>query len=130
MDSTCPSLAQSDPILRCLLIELCNIIGYVYCCTQKYPYQMGRLRWMTGSLLFPYALKTLFPHCAAQISNEPAHDKTKKNGMCAKRRLRSAWASAQSDQSLRCPHEGSLGPLLPTERTAKTDQTWRMPGLI
>ena len=32
------------------------------------------------------------------------------NGMCAQRRLRSAWASAQSDQSLRCPHEESLGP--------------------
>ena len=25
-------------------------------------------------------------------------------------KLRSAWASAQSDQSLRCPHEESLGP--------------------
>ena len=32
------------------------------------------------------------------------------NGMCAQLRLRSAWASAQSDQSLRCPHEESLGP--------------------
>ena len=30
--------------------------------------------------------------------------------VCAQRRLRSAWASAQSDQSLRCPHEESLGP--------------------
>ena len=29
---------------------------------------------------------------------------------CAQRRLRSAWASAQSDQSLRRPHEESLGP--------------------
>ena len=29
-------------------------------------------------------------------------------------------ASAQSDQSLRCPHEESLGPQLPIERTAKT----------
>ena len=28
----------------------------------------------------------------------------------AKRRLRSAWASALSDQSLRCPHEESWGP--------------------
>ena len=28
--------------------------------------------------------------------------------LCAQRRLRSAWASAQSDQSLRCPHEESL----------------------
>ena len=40
--------------------------------------------------------------------------------MCAQQRLRSAWPSAQSDQSLRCPHEESLGPQLPTERTAKT----------
>ena len=31
------------------------------------------------------------------------------NGLCAQRRLRQAWASAQSDQSLRCPHEESLG---------------------
>ena len=30
--------------------------------------------------------------------------------LCARRRLRSAWASAQSDQSLRCAHEESLGP--------------------
>ena len=31
-------------------------------------------------------------------------------------------ASAQSDQSLRCPLEEGLGPWLPIERTAKTDQ--------
>ena len=43
-----------------------------------------------------------------------------RNGMCAQRRLRAAWASTQSDQSLRCPHEESWGPELPTERTAKT----------
>ena len=42
------------------------------------------------------------------------------NGMCAQRRLRSAWVSAQSDQSLRCPLEESLGPELPIKRTAKT----------
>ena len=30
--------------------------------------------------------------------------------LCAQRRLRSAWASAQSDQSLHCPHEEALGP--------------------
>ena len=41
---------------------------------------------------------------------------------CAQRRLGSAWASAKSDQSLRCPHEENLGPWLPFERTAKTDQ--------
>ena len=32
------------------------------------------------------------------------------NDMCTQWRHRSAWASAQSDQSLRCPHEESLGP--------------------
>ena len=42
------------------------------------------------------------------------------NGLCAQRRLRSALASALSDQSLRCPYEETLGPQLPTERTAKT----------
>ena len=34
--------------------------------------------------------------------------------------LRSAWASAQSDQSLHCPDEESFGPELPIERTEKT----------
>ena len=43
--------------------------------------------------------------------------------LCAQRRLRPAWASAQSDQSLRCPHEESLRPQLLIEHTAKTDQT-------
>ena len=33
-------------------------------------------------------------------------------------------------QSFRCPHEKSLGPQLPIERTAKTDQTGQMPRLI
>ena len=40
--------------------------------------------------------------------------------MCAQWKLRSAWASAHSDQSLRYPHEDSLGPELPAERTMKT----------
>ena len=47
-------------------------------------------------------------------------DRKKENGMCAQQRLRSAWASAQSDQSFRCPHEEGLGPYLPIERTSKT----------
>ena len=40
--------------------------------------------------------------------------------VCAQRSLRSAWASAQSDQGLRCPLEECFGPKLPTERKAKT----------
>ena len=39
---------------------------------------------------------------------------------CVPSKDRSAWASAQSDQSLCCPHEESLGPQLPIERPGKT----------
>ena len=35
----------------------------------------------------------------------------------------------QSDQGLCCPHEETLGSTLTIERTAKTDQTGRMPKL-
>ena len=45
---------------------------------------------------------------------------SQQNGHCAQRRHRSACASAHSDQSLRCPHEQTLGPQLPIERTTKT----------
>ena len=49
--------------------------------------------------------------------------------LCAQRRLWSDWASAQSDQSLRCPHEESLGPYLPIEHIAKTQiRLGRCPG--
>ena len=41
--------------------------------------------------------------------------------LCVQRRLRSAWASAQSDQSLRCPHEESLGPQLPLSALRRVD---------
>ena len=61
----------------------------------------------------------LFCDYRPQINIWAASWQNKQNGMCAQRRLRSAWASAQSDQSLRCPHEESLGPKLPIERTAK-----------
>ena len=45
--------------------------------------------------------------------NEPRHDTTKPTKwLCPHRRLRSAWASAQSDHSIRCPREETLGPKL------------------
>ena len=47
--------------------------------------------------------------CSA-FAHDMSHDMTKPTKwVCAQRRLRSVWASAQSDQSLRCPHEESLG---------------------
>ena len=53
--------------------------------------------------------------------NKMSRDMTKPTKcLCPQRRLRSAWASAQSDHSLRCPHEECLGTWLPIERTAKT----------
>ena len=72
------------------------------------------------------------PSFFARILYEQQHDiikkkkkkkKKKKNGLCAQQWLRSAWAFAQSDQSLRCSHEETLGPQLPTVRTAKADKT-------
>ena len=57
------------------------------------------------------------PH---SISTNMSCDKTKPTKwLYAQQRLRSAWASAQSDQSLRCPHEESLGPYLPIEHIVK-----------
>ena len=54
-----------------------------------------------------------------QIAKELPHDKTNKmTGASSK--LRSALASTQSDQGLRCPHGETLGPYLPVERTVKT----------
>ena len=59
------------------------------------------------------------------------------NDMRAWWRPGSAWASAQSDQSLLsalrnlgsfASHWRNLGPLLPTECTVKTHQTGRLPG--
>ena len=47
------------------------------------------------------------------------------NYICAQRRQRSAWTSAQSDQSLRCPHEETLGSWLHIGRIVTTDQTGR-----
>ena len=40
--------------------------------------------------------------------------------VCTQRRLRSTWASAQSNQRLCCPHEESFGPKLPIKCTAET----------
>ena len=42
-------------------------------------------------------------HCEDKtiVLYEPQHDKS--NEMCAQQSLRSAWVSAQTDQSLQCP---------------------------
>ena len=94
---------------------------FKYCRIQSLRYANG---------VFSAMLNMRMPERKAYL----IHDMTKPTKwVCAKRRLRSDWASAQSaqsDQSFHCPHEKSLGPKLPTERRAKTDQTGRMPRLI
>ena len=52
-----------------------------------------------------------------QYENWATAWQNQQNDLFAQRRLRSAWASAQSDQSQRCPPEAKLGPKLPTERS-------------
>ena len=51
---------------------------------------------------------------------EPPHDKINKMTAHSEDSDQPGQASAQSDQSLRCPHEQTLGSELPIERTAKT----------
>ena len=76
--------------------------------------------------------KDRFPHDVARIIMEQveASDKMSRDmikptkWVCAQRRLRSAWASAQSDQSLRCVLSGLLRIQAFFMRTAKTRSDW------
>ena len=52
-----------------------------------------------------------------KIYTEPRHDK---NNKVSVRPAKTQIRLGGSDQSLRCPHEETLGPYLPIERTAKT----------
>ena len=59
-----------------------------------------------------------------------SRDMTKQNGMCTQQRLRSAWASAQSDQSSLSARR-KLGSLATHwAHSEDSDQTGRMPRLI
>ena len=70
------------------------------------------------------------PHC----SNEPWHDKTNKVSVRpapgTQQRLRSAWASAQSDQSSLCAQWVAKDPSFLHADSEDSDQTGRMPRLI
>ena len=65
---------------------------------------------------YPYA-----PGRADYICTDLSRDMTKPTKwVCAQRRLRSAWASAQSDQSIRCALNGWLNTQCFFTQTAKT----------
>ena len=61
--------------------------------------------------IFFFSFKKIIFWHEANHERSMSRDMTKPmKWVCAQRRLRSAWASAQSDQSLPCPHEETLGP--------------------
>ena len=62
--------------------------------------------------------------------NWAASCQNQQNGMCAQRRLRPVWASAQSDQSLHCPHEESWVLSYPLSAQRRLWSDWAMPWLI
>ena len=78
--------------------------------------------WMTKTFLkeFPFPTYWMCKYLFKVVDRMSTSWQNQQNSMCAQRRLRSAWAFAQSDQSLRCPHEERLGPSLPIERIANT----------
>ena len=61
----------------------------------------------TAFVLFYEMLADFFLKCC--INKWATTWQNQQNG-CASSEDRSAWASAQSDQSLGCPHEETLGP--------------------
>ena len=68
---------------------------------------------------FPKLWTILVIWCVLAVfsfENKAVSWQNQQNYHCAQRRL----SSAQSDQSPRCPHEETLGPQLPIERTSKT----------
>ena len=70
------------------------------------------MRWLIlsfQSLSFCCFFNTIKLWADTDIRNEPPHDKTK-NVVVRPAKTQISLASAQSDQSLRCPHEESLGP--------------------
>ena len=82
-----------------------------------------------GSALFVKSLLRDASHkwvnVVLQLTHYLSRDMTKPTKwVCPQRRLRSDWAFAQSDQSLCCPHEESLGPYVLTERTTKLWSGW------
>ena len=68
--------------------------------------------------------------CIYTLHQRKKERRKKENDMCAKRRLRSAWASAQSDQSFRCPHEEIGSSPTHWAHIEDYDQTGRMHRLI
>ena len=70
----------------------CHVVAQIYHITELVTFLLDHIN---TNLMNQYV------HCE-QLENEPPDDKTQQNDLCAQRTLRSAWASAQSDQSSLC----------------------------
>ena len=69
-----------------------------------FPFGVWGRMWLYRFLIIAYS--SIF------LRTQVSRDMTKPTKwLCAQRRLISVWASAQSDQSFRCPHDESLGHL-------------------
>ena len=76
-----------------------------------------------------HLLRDLICFLSRKITKEQLHDKTNKM-TCAQQRLRSAWASVQSDQSLLCIQWVAKDPSFLHADSEDSDQTGQMPRLI
>ena len=92
--------------VSCFLVMLHNVSKFqtpIYIALIKYVWQKDSL------INFPQVTDRQFN--TVRIATGRRHPASKLqvvayNGMCTQRRLRSAWASAQPDQSLRCVLNG------------------------
>ena len=93
---------SSKPILSCTLYRWKHY--NIYNNTQVMSYMS------IYAVIILFSWEKSFTDTKLQAPNKfiwAASWQNQQNGICAQRRLRSAWASAQSDQSLRCPLEES-----------------------
>ena len=65
--------------------------------------------------------------CLPPAYNWAASWQNQQNDMCAQQRLRSAWASTQTDQSLLCAQWVAKDPMFLHADSEDSDQTGRMP---
>ena len=96
---------------------ICSFSGMMAANHQKHYRQMENVQVSVTFLTINFLDSPLVTETATtsivQTSplNEPRHDKTNKMNVRP--------AKPQISLDIRCPHEESLGPFLPTERTAK-----------
>ena len=104
-----PLMSYWEKMVSCgmYIINIMPSVSKV-CLTGK-PFFFCWLLWQLPHILSLGNWNCLWNKYSSLITIWATSRQNQQNGTCAQRRLRSAWASAQSDQSC-CPHEESLGP--------------------